>query len=72
MSNADGTWKPTTSTAAMVRGARPDLEHFQYLPSAGTGAYEGLTYHDFSYYPEPESFVPGDTFILTGWIEEAE
>jgi len=72
VSNADGTWEPTTSTAAMVRGARPDLEHFQYLPSAGTGAYEGLTYHEFSYYPEPEPFVPGDTFILTGWIEEAD
>jgi len=70
-SNADGTWEPTTSTAAMVRGPGPDLEHFQYLPSAGAGAYEGLTYHDFSYYPEPEPFVPGDTFILTGWIEEA-
>jgi hypothetical protein len=72
VSNADGTWQPTTSTDAMVRGARPDFEHFQYLPSAGTGAYEGLTYHQFSYYPEPDSFVPGDTFILTGWIEETD
>ncbi len=69
-SNADGTWQPTTSTAAMVRGPRPALEHFQYFPSAGSGAYAGLTYHDFSYYPEPQPFVPGDTFILTGWIEE--
>ena len=72
VSNAGGTWEPTTSTAAMVRGAGPDLEHFQYLPSAGTGDYEGLTYHGFSYYPEPEPFVPGDTFISAGWIEEAE
>ena len=72
VSNADGTWEPTTSTAAMVRGPGPDLEHFQYFPSAGSGAYEGLTYHAFSYYPEPESFVPGDTFILTGWIEEGK
>ena len=72
MSNADGTWEPTTSTAAMVRGPGPDFEHFQYFPSAGSGAYEGLTYHGFSYYPEPEPFVPGDTFVLTGWIEEAE
>ena len=42
------------------------------LPSAGSGAYEGLTYHVFSYYPEPEPFVPGDTFMLTGWIEEEQ
>ena len=70
VSNADGTWLPTTSAAAMVRGPGPAFEHFQYLPSAGSGAYEGLTYHGFSYYPEPESFVPGDTIILTGWIEE--
>jgi hypothetical protein len=70
VSNTDGTWQPTTSAAAMVRGPDPFLEHFQYLPSAGTGAYEGLVYHDFSYYPEPEPFVPGQTFILTGWIEE--
>jgi hypothetical protein len=71
-SNADGAWEPTTSTAALVRGPAPDLEHFQYFPSAGSGAYEGLTYHDFSYYPEPEPVVPGDTFVLTGWIEETK
>ena len=71
-SNQDGTWQPTTSTAAMVRGPGPVLEHFQYGPSAGSGAYEGLTYHAFSYYPEPKPYVPGDTFILTGWIEEEE
>ena len=70
-SNQDGIWQPTTSTAAMVRGPGPVFEHFQYGPSAGSDAYEGLTYHDFSYYPEPEPFVPGDTFVLTGWIEEA-
>jgi hypothetical protein len=70
VSNADGTWQPTTSTDAMVRGPGPVLEHFQYLPSAGSGAYEGLTYHDFCYYPEPEPVVPGHTFVLTGWIEE--
>ena len=70
-SNPDGTWQPTTSAAAMVRGPGPVLEHFQYFPSAGSGAYEGLTYHDFSYYREPKPFVPGDTFVLTGWIEEA-
>jgi len=71
-SNADGTWQPTTSTAAMVRGAEPVFEHFQYFPSAGSGAHEGFVYHCFSYYPEPEPFVPGDTFIYTGWIEEAK
>ena len=71
-SNQDGTWQPTTSSAAMVRGPRPAFEHFQYGPSAGSGAYEGLTYHNFSYYPEPKPFVPGDTFIYTGWIEEAK
>jgi hypothetical protein len=70
VSNANGTWQPTASTAAMVRGPGPEFAHFQYLPSAGAGAFEGLTYHDFCYYPEPEPFVPGDTFILTGWIEE--
>ena len=71
-SNSDGTWQPTTSTAAMVRGPSPVFEHYQYFPSAGSGAYEGLTYHDFSYFPEPEPFVPGDTFVLTGWIEEGK
>ena len=72
VSNPDGIWQPTTSTAAMVRGPGPDLEHFQYFPSAGSGAYGGLTYHAFSYYPEPEPFVPGDTIVLTGWIEEEQ
>jgi hypothetical protein len=70
VSNADGTWQPTTSTDAMVRGPGPVFEHFQYLPSAGSGAYEGLTYHGFCYFPEPEPVVPGHTVILTGWIEE--
>ena len=38
----------------------------------GSGAYAGLTYHGFWYFPERKSFRPGDTFVWSGWIEEAK
>ena len=38
----------------------------------GSGAYAGLTYHGFWYFPERNSFRPGDTFVWSGWIEEAK
>ena len=71
ISNEDGVWNSPWSTDPMVRGPKPDYEHFQYSKSTGSGAYEGLVYHHLWYFPERESFQPGDTFVWTGWIEEA-
>ncbi len=72
ISNEDGVWDSPWSTDPMVRGPRPDFEHFQYWKSTGSGAYAGLTYHGFWYFPERKSFRPGDTFVWSGWIEEAK
>jgi hypothetical protein len=72
ISNDDGVWNSPWSTEPMVRGPKPDSEHFQYWESAGSGAYAGLTYHGFWYFPERHAFRPGDTFVWSGWIEEAK
>jgi hypothetical protein len=72
ISNEDGVWNSPWSTEPMVRGPKQDYEHFQYSKSTGSGAYEGLVYHHLWHYPERESFQPGDTFVWTGWIEEAQ
>jgi hypothetical protein len=72
ISNEDGGWNSPWSTDPMVRGPRPDYEHFQYWKSTGSGAYAGLTYHGFWYFPERKSLRPGDTFVWSGWIEEAK
>jgi hypothetical protein len=72
ISNEDGAWDSPWSTDPMVRGPRPDYEHFQYSKSTGSGAYEGLVYHAFWFFPERKSLRPGDTFVWSGWIEEAK
>jgi hypothetical protein len=72
ISNEDGAWNSPWSTDPMVRGPQPDNEHFQYSKSTGSGAYEGLVYHHFWYFPERESLQSGDTFVWAGWIEEAK
>ena len=50
----------------------PRFAHFMYWTSTGSGAYAGLTYHGFWYFPEPENFQPGDKFVWSGWIDEAD
>ena len=71
MSSRDGSWD-APSGAIQVRGPGPRFEHFMYWTSTGSGAYAGLTYHGFWHFPEPNGIQPGDTFVYTGWIEEAE
>jgi len=72
LSNQDGAWETLVSADPMVRGPSPGYEHFMYWTSTGSGAYAGLTYHGFWRFMEPHDFVPGDTFVYTGWIEEAK
>ena len=72
ISNEDGVWNSPWSTDPMVRGPKPDYEHFQFSKSTGSGAYEGLVYHHLWYFPERESFQPGDTWVWAGWIDEAK
>jgi len=72
VSNQDGAWETLVSADPMVRGPSPGYEHFMYWTSTGSGAYAGLTYHGFWRFMEPHDFVPGDTFVYTGWIEEAK
>ncbi|MCX6372172.1 MAG: hypothetical protein NTX16_03650 [Actinobacteria bacterium] len=68
ITNVDGAWKSTLFSG--VRG--PDaVEHFQYATFSGSGAYAGLTYHEFSHFMERQDYVKGDALISTGWIEEA-
>jgi len=71
VSSQDGSWDAPPS-GAMVRGPGPRFEHFMYWTSTGSGAYAGLTYHGFWHFPEPKDMQPGDTFVYTGWIEEAD
>jgi hypothetical protein len=70
VTNQDGAWKSLPQLD--VRGPGPRNEHFVSWTSAGSGAYEGLTYHGFWFFPEPHAMVPGDTFVYTGWVEETE
>jgi hypothetical protein len=70
VTNQDGAWKSLPQLD--VRGPGPRKEHFVSWTSAGSGAYEGLTYHGFWFFPEPRDIVPGDTFVYTGWVEETE
>jgi len=72
VSNQDGAWHSPMSPDPMVRGPGPGYEHFMYWTSTGSGAYAGLTYHGFWRFMEPHDFVPGDTFVYAGWIEEAK
>jgi len=71
VTNPGGAWESLVSADPMVRGPGPGYEHFMYWTSTGSGAYEGLTYHGFWRFMEPKDIVPGDTFVYTGWIEEA-
>lgn len=71
ITNPDGSWN-TPAGPIEVRGPKPRYEHFIYSRSAGSGAYAGLTYHSFWYFPEPRPLEPGDTFVWTGWIDERE
>lgn len=68
VTNQDGSWKAPAELD--VRGPSPRFEHFQAWTASGSGAYEGLTYHGFWFFPERRDIVPGDTFVYTGWIEE--
>jgi hypothetical protein len=70
LGNQDGSWD-APSGPIQVRGPAPRFEHFLYWTSTGSGAYAGLTYHGFWFFPEPRSFRPGDKFVWSGWIEEA-
>lgn len=70
ITNQDGSWD-TPSGPIAVRGPAPVFEHFMYSTSTGSGAYAGLTYHSFWYFPEPRNFEVGDEFVWSGWIEEA-
>jgi hypothetical protein len=70
ITNQDGSWD-APSGPVQVRGPGPRLEHFMYWTETGSGAYAGLTYHGFWYFPEPENIQPGDEFVYTGWIDEA-
>jgi len=72
VTNPDGAWESLVSADPMVRGPGPGYEHFMYWTSTGSGAYAGLTYHGFWRFMEPHDFVPGDTFVYTGWIEETK
>jgi len=72
VSNQDGAWRSPMSADPMVRGPGPGYEHFMYWTSTGSSAYAGLTYHGFWRFMEPHDFVPGDTFVYAGWIEEAK
>jgi hypothetical protein len=69
MTKQDGVWEGAWGPG--VRGPGR-VEHFQYDSSTGSGAYAGLTYHSFWHYMERRDYVAGDTFIVTGWIEETE
>jgi hypothetical protein len=69
ISNQNGSWD-APSGPIQVRGPAPRFKHFMYWTSTGSGAYAGLAYHGFWFFPEPHNFVPGDRFVWAGWIEE--
>jgi hypothetical protein len=69
LTNADGAW--ACDGFHGVRGPGR-VEHFQYGVAEGSGAYAGLTLHTFMDFMERRDIVPGDTFVVTGWIEEAK
>lgn len=68
LTNEAGTWE---SRLLGVRGPGM-VEHFQYVTGAGSGAYAGLISHELSHFLGRRDYVAGDTFIQTGWIEEAQ
>lgn len=70
ITNSEGSWD-TPFGPIEVRGPAPVFEHFMHSTSTGTGAYDGLIYHSFWYFPEPRNFLVGDEFVWSGWIEEA-
>jgi hypothetical protein len=67
--NADGAWECAAFDG--VRGTGR-IEHFQYAVAKGSGAYAGLTCHAFMDFMERRDIVPGDRFVVTGWIDERE
>jgi hypothetical protein len=69
MTNENGVWEGPWGPGLRGPGR---VEHFQYGASTGSGAYAGLTYHDFWHFMERRDYVAGDTFVVTGWIEEAQ
>jgi hypothetical protein len=71
ITNQAGSWS-APSGPVQIRGPRPTNEHFMYWTSTGSGAYAGLSYHGFWYFPEPRAMRPGDTFVWSGWIEEGD
>ena len=71
ISNQDGSWD-APSGPIQVHGPAPPSEHFLYWSSTGSGAFAGLTYHGFWYFPETHDLLPGDEFVWSGWIEEAK
>jgi hypothetical protein len=42
-----------------------------YWTSTGSGAYAGLTYHGFWRFMERQPLAVDDTFVWTGFIQEA-
>jgi hypothetical protein len=71
LTNQDGAWD-SPSGPINVRGPGPGFEHFMYWTSTGSGAYAVLTYHGFWHFMEPQPLKVGDTFVWTGFIEEAQ
>jgi len=71
LTNQDGAWD-SPSGIVNLRGPGPGFEHFMYWTSTGSGAYAGLTYHGFWRFMEPQPLMIGDTFVWTGFIEEAK
>lgn len=67
LTNADGAWECVAFDG--VRGPGT-VEHFTYAVANGSGAYAGLTFHTFMDFRETRTIVPGDTFVIAGWIEE--
>jgi hypothetical protein len=71
LTNQDGAWTSPAGTVD-VRGPAPRSEHFMYWTSTGSRAYAGLTYHGFWHFMEPQPLEVGDTFVWTGFVEEAQ
>jgi len=71
LTNQDGAWESPTGIVN-VRGPGPGFEHFMYWTSTGSGAYAGLTYHGFWRFMESQPLMIGDTFVWTGFIQEAK
>ena len=70
LTNQDGAWE-SPSGIVNVRGPGPGFEHFMCWTSTGSGAYAGLTYHGFWRFMERQPLAVDDTFVWTGFIQEA-